>query len=181
MQVTTLALPEITLLRPARHADARGFLSELWNRATLAAHGIVIDFVQDNLVLSAAAGTVRGLHLQRAPHGQTKLVAVLAGAVFDVAVDLRRDSPTFGRHVTQQLSAETGEQLLVPAGFAHGYCTLEPNTLVLYKVDRPYQPGAELALRWSDPALGIAWPVAADAAILNERDRTAPMLAALAV
>jgi dTDP-4-dehydrorhamnose 3,5-epimerase len=179
MQITALDLPEIKLLRPARHVDVRGFLSELWNRSTLATHGIALDFIQDNLVQSTAVGTVRGLHLQRAPHGQAKLVTVLAGAVFDVAVDLRRGSTSFGRHVTQRLSAEIGEQLLVPAGFAHGYCTLEPNTLVLYKIDRPWQTGAEIALRWNDPALGIAWPVTPEAATLNDRDRTAPLLADL--
>jgi dTDP-4-dehydrorhamnose 3,5-epimerase len=181
MQVTALELPEVKLLRPARHVDARGFLSELWNRATLAAHGIALDFVQDNLVLSTAVGTVRGLHMQRAPHGQAKLIVVPVGAVFDVAVDLRRGSASFGRHVARQLSAETGEQLLIPAGFAHGYCTLEPNTVVLYKTDQPWQPGAELALRWNDPALGIAWPVAPEAAILNDRDRASPLLADLAL
>jgi dTDP-4-dehydrorhamnose 3,5-epimerase len=181
MQITETTIPEIKLLTPTRHADERGHFSELYSRRTLAGLGLDFDFVQDNLALSRRPGTVRGLHFQAPPEAQVKLVAVLRGAILDVAVDLRHGSPSFGRHVAVRLEAETGTQLLVPEGFAHGYCTLEPDSLVFYKVTRPYAPQHDHGLSWSDPALGIAWPVSPSAAIVSARDRRLPPLAALPV
>src|SRR5262245_11935532 len=138
--ITPLALPEVLLITPKRHGDARGWFSETWNRAALAAQGVELDFVQDNQAFSAQRGTVRGLHFQAAPFAQAKLVRVLKGAIYDVAVDIRQGSPSYGRSVGATLTATGGEQLLVPRGFAHGYCTLEPDTELLYKVDNAYAP-----------------------------------------
>ncbi|MDP7487945.1 MAG: dTDP-4-dehydrorhamnose 3,5-epimerase, partial [Alphaproteobacteria bacterium] len=137
--------------------------------------GIDTVFVQDNLSLSLRAGTIRGLHLQLPPHAQAKLVSVVSGCVLDVAVDLRMGSPTFAQHVAVELSAASGEQLYVPEGFAHGFCTLEAETRVAYKVSAFYAPDHEAGLRWDDPALGIAWPVAAGEAMLSEKDLTPPL------
>ena len=178
MKVERLAIPDVLLVEPARFGDARGFFSEVWSRRALAQHGITADFVQDNHSLSREAGVVRGLHFQRPPAAQGKLVRVVRGAVLDVAVDLREGSPTYGRHVATRLSAENWRQLWVPRGFAHGFCTLEPDTEVLYKVDAYYDREADAGIRWDDPALGIDWPVAAP--ILSEKDRAAPCLAEVA-
>ncbi|HUN52486.1 MAG TPA: dTDP-4-dehydrorhamnose 3,5-epimerase [Candidatus Sulfotelmatobacter sp.] len=180
MQVEATAVPDVKLVRPVRHRDARGWFLEAWNRRAFAAAGIAADFVQDNRAGSAAVGTVRGLHFQIAPHAQGKLVHVLKGAVFDVAVDIRRYSATFGRHVSVTLTAESGEQLWVPPGFAHGYCTLTPDCEVGYRVSDYYAPQCERGLLWNDPALGIAWPVAPAKAIVNPRDGAWPVLADLA-
>lgn len=174
MQIIELAIPGVKLVEPVVHRDARGFLMEVWRRDAFAT-----EFVQDNHSLSIAAYTVRGLHFQIPPHAQAKLVRVVRGAVLDVAVDLRHGSPTYGQHVALELSAADRRQLLVPAGCAHGYCTLEPDTEVLYKVDAPYARAAERGLHWRDPALAIAWPVAAADATLSERDEGLPTLAAL--
>jgi dTDP-4-dehydrorhamnose 3,5-epimerase len=179
MDISPAAIPDVRLLRPKRHGDARGFFSETWSRARFAAAGIDLDFVQDNHAFSAAAGTLRGLHFQIGPAAQAKLVHCPQGAIYDVAVDLRRGSPSFGRHVAAVLSAAEWNQILVPAGFAHGYCTLEPDTVVVYKVTAPYAPEAERGVRWDDPALGIEWPVDPAAAILSPRDRNWPLLADL--
>ena len=141
--------------------------------------GVDFQFVQDNESLSPLTGTIRGLHFQIPPHAQGKLVRVLRGAAIDVAVDLRSKSPTFGQHVAVELSAQQANQIWVPAGFAHGICTTQPDTLVCYKVTDYWSPEHERFLRWNDPALGIDWPVSEDAAQLNERDRNAPLFSEL--
>ncbi len=179
MQIERLSIPEVMILTPDRYGDARGFLSETYNAQALAEAGIETDFVQDNHSLSAAKGTVRGLHFQIPPFAQAKLVRVIAGAIFDVAVDLRRGSPSYGRHVSREISAAAWNQILVPVGFAHGFCTLAPDTQVLYKVSAYYAPAHDRGLLWNDPALGIDWPVAERAAMLSDRDRRHPGLAAL--
>jgi dTDP-4-dehydrorhamnose 3,5-epimerase len=173
--ITPLALPEILLITPKRHGDARGWFAETWSRRAMADAGIHADFVQDNQAFSARKGTVRGLHFQAAPHPQAKLVRVLKGAIYDVAVDIRPGSPTYGRWAGAELTAEGGEQLFVPRGFAHGYCTLRDDTELFYKVDGLYAPQAEGGLLWNDPDLGIAWPITDDV-VLNDRDRTLPRL-----
>lgn len=175
MEVVSLDIPEVRLLRPVKHGDHRGFFSETYSKQAFAAAGIDVDFVQDNHSLSVEVGTLRGLHFQVPPRAQAKLLRVVSGAVFDVAVDLRRGSPTYGRHVSAVISAEAWNQIFVPEGFAHGFCTLEPDTQVLYKVSDFYAPEAEQGLLWNDPALGIAWPPAAGA-VLSERDRGWPGL-----
>lgn len=174
MQVTQLAIPGTALLEPIRHVDERGSFVELFNAATLAEAGIRAEFIQENLAHSTERGTVRGLHFQVPPEPQAKLVRVARGAILDVAVDLRVGSPTHGDHVAVELDAASGRQLFVPAGCAHGYCTLEPDTEVAYWVAGRWRPELERGLRWDDPALGIPWPVGADAAILSERDRALP-------
>lgn len=181
LSVEKLALPGILLLTPAIHRDARGFFSETFNSRLFADAGITQTFVQDNQSLSADAGVVRGLHFQIPPRAQDKLVRVVRGSILDVAVDIRHGSPTFGRHVAVTLSASNWSQLWVPKGFAHGFCTLEPNTEVIYKVTDYYAPECDLGIRWDDPALGIAWPVAAEHAILSVKDRRHPTLAELPV
>lgn len=177
--VTPLALPEVLLITPRRHGDARGWFSETWSRRTLSALGIDVEFVQDNQAFSARAGTIRGLHFQAAPDAQAKLVRVLAGAILDVAVDIRPESPTRGRWISVRLTAEGGEQLFVPRGFAHGYCTLCEDTMLAYKVDADYAPQSEGGVVWNDPDLAIAWPVDAGDAILSDKDRVLPRLADL--
>jgi len=174
-----LALEGPRLIAPARHGDARGFFSETWSRTAFAAIGIDCDFVQDNHSLSHVKGTVRGLHFQTPPFAQAKLVRVARGAVFDVAVDIRQGSPNFGRHVAVKLSAENWYQLFVPPGFAHGFCTLQPDTEVLYKVSAAYAPAHDKGLLWNDPALAIDWPVKADEAMVSDKDRAQPPLAEL--
>lgn len=164
-------------IRPKRIADARGYFFESYKKSALEAEGIEADFIQDNRSLSRAKGTIRGLHFQTNPFAQAKLVSALRGAILDVAVDIRRDSPTFGRHVAVTLSAELGNQLLIPAGFAHGFCTLEPDVEVFYKVTAPYAPQHDRSVRWDDPALAIAWPVAEGEAQLSDKDAKAPLLA----
>jgi len=175
------AIAPVTLLKPSRYGDARGYFSEIHSRRALAALGYTFDFVQDNISLTVEPGTIRGLHFQTAPSEQTKLVTVLQGAIFDVAVDLRHGSPTYGKHVAAELSAENGFQLLTPRGFAHGFCTLAPDTLVLYKVDGYYDPKRDLGVRWNDPELGIPWPVKPEKAKLSDKDRVQPLLADLPV
>jgi dTDP-4-dehydrorhamnose 3,5-epimerase len=179
MLIGPTAIPEVRLITPKRHGDHRGFLSEVYSRRALAAAGIDIDFVQDNHTMTALAGTVRGLHYQLPPMAQAKLVRVTRGAIYDVAVDLRRQSATFGRHVGAIVSAEAWNQILVPVGFAHGFCTLMPDTEVIYRLSNDYAPTHERGLLWNDEALRIAWPVGSDAAILSDRDRTNPRLADL--
>lgn len=167
------ALPDVLILTPRRHGDARGHFSEVWNRQTLAGLGIDIDFVQDNHSLSRQAGTVRGLHFQAPPHAQAKLVRCGAGAILDVAVDIRRGSPSYGRWVGVELSAENGRQLLIPAGFLHGFVTLRPETEVLYKCSDVYAPGCDGAVRFDDPDLGIDWGIDPAQAVLSDKDRAA--------
>lgn len=172
--VTELALPGLKLVRAPRMIDGRGWFSECWQRDDWLKIGITADFMQDNLVMNDAAGILRGLHWQNAPHSQTKLVRCLSGAVRDVVLDLRRESPTYRRWAALTLTADAGDALLVPQGFAHGYVTLMPKTLVLYKVDHPWVPGSEAACRWNDPYLGIDWGVTDP--ILSEKDAAAPLL-----
>lgn len=160
MNIRSLAIPDVKLITPRRFADARGTFAETWNRKTLQEAGIDCDFCQDNQSLSTATGTLRGLHFQKPPHAQAKLVSVLKGRVFDVAVDLRKSSPTYARHVTAELDAETGTQIFVPKGFAHGFCTLTPDTIVTYKVDAHYAPEADAGIFWADETLAIEWPLA---------------------
>lgn len=174
--IVPLALPEVLLITPKRHGDARGWFSETWSRQTLSAAGIDADFVQDNQAYNSRRGTVRGLHFQASPHPQAKLVRVLRGAVIDVAVDVRPGSPTFGRWASARLTADGGEQLFVPRGFAHGYATLLDDTELLYKVDGAYAPQVEAGVVWNDPDLGIDWGVSEAQAILSDKDRMLPRL-----
>ena len=177
MQVESLKIADIKLLTPRVFADSRGWFSETWNARTLAAAGIEANFVQDNHALSTTRGTVRGLHYQRAPHAQDKLVRVLAGAILDVAVDIRRGSPTFGQHVTAMLSADNRQQLWVPKGFAHGYLTLTDNAEIAYKVTDFYAPECDAGIAWNDPALAIAWGIDEADAVLSDKDVKLPPLA----
>lgn len=172
------AISGVILHRPRQFFDGRGSFHEVWNLEHFAAAGIHAVFMQDNLAVSAKAGTVRGLHFQNAPMAQAKLVWVARGAVLDVALDLRPQSPTYGHHVTARLTAEGGEQLFIPKGFAHAYCTLTDDAVVAYKVDAPWSPQHEGGILWNDPALGIDWPVTPKEAIVAERDMHLPSLAA---
>ncbi len=176
MDVTVLEIPEVRLLVPRRFADPRGFLAETYSRQRLAEAGIDAALVQENQSYSAARGTIRGLHFQAPPAAQAKLVRVVRGAVLDVVVDIRKGSPTYGRHVAAVLSRDNRAQLYVPAGFAHGFCTLEPDTEALYKLDAPYAPETEGGLYWADPDLGINWPVAEADAVVSDKDRLYPRL-----
>jgi dTDP-4-dehydrorhamnose 3,5-epimerase len=177
MQLIESAIPAVKLILAKKHGDHRGFFSEVYNRKSLRdTCGIDLEFVQDNHSLSAEKGVVRGLHYQVAPTAQDKLVRVVRGAILDVAVDIRRGSPTFGKHVAEIVSAEKWNQILVPIGFAHGFVTLEPNTEVLYKVTAPYSPRDERGIRWNDPALGIDWRIDPASAILSKRDTEHPYL-----
>jgi dTDP-4-dehydrorhamnose 3,5-epimerase len=180
LDIEPTAIPEVKILTPKRFDDGRGFFSEVYNRKRYEDAGVKLDFVQDNHSLSEKAGTIRGLHFQTAPFAQDKLVRVLRGRILDVAVDLRKSSPTFGQHVAVELSAKNWRQLLVPIGFAHGFCTLEPDTEVLYKVTNYYSAAHDGGLALDDPTLGIEWPVSLGDAILSEKDRKHPRLANLA-
>jgi dTDP-4-dehydrorhamnose 3,5-epimerase len=175
LQVESLAIPEVKLIRPSKFGDFRGFFSETYNKKQFAEAGIDLDFVQDNHAMSHATGTVRGLHYQSAPFAQDKLVRVTKGRIYDVAVDIRRASPTFGKWVGVELSADAWNQLLIPIGFAHGLCTLEPDTEVLYKVTNFYSVEHDLGIRWNDPELAITWPVAEEDAQLSPKDRGQPL------
>ena len=174
MNIESLELPEVKLIKPRVFRDERGAFLETWRDSAFRAHGIG-PFVQDNMSISRL-GVVRGLHFQLEPYAQDKLVRVVRGAILDVAVDLRRGSPTFGQHVSARLDAETGRQILVPAGFAHGFVTLEPDTEVIYKVTNFYAPSHDRGLLWNDPDLGIEWPVSAEEAILSDKDKVQPRL-----
>jgi dTDP-4-dehydrorhamnose 3,5-epimerase len=180
MRIEALDIPEVKLIVPVKHGDHRGFFSETYRKTALADVGIAIDFVQDNQSLSAEKGTVRGLHFQTPPFAQDKLLRVVRGSVFDVAVDLRLGSPTYGRHVSAILSAAAWNQILVPIGFAHGFMTLESDTEVIYKVSNYYAPANDSGILWNDPDLGIAWPLPEAKAILSDKDRKQPRLSELA-
>lgn len=162
---------------PEKFGDARGFFSETWSRRGFADLGLPADWVQDNQSFSAEKFVLRGLHYQIEPHAQDKLVRVLRGSVFDVAVDIRKGSPGFGRWVSRTLSAGAWNQLLIPKGFAHGFLTLAPDTEVFYKVSAPYAPEHERAIIYDDPALAITWPLEGASPILSAKDRAAPLLA----
>lgn len=177
LETGRLALPEVIEIRPRRHSDERGFFSEVWREDLLAEAGIDADFVQDNHSFSASVGVLRGLHFQLEPAAQDKLVRVSRGSIFDVAVDVRPDSPDFGRWVGITLSEEEWNQLFIPKGFAHGFVTLEENCEVLYKASAPYSPQLERSVRFDDPRIGIEWPANAAALILSDKDRSAPLLA----
>jgi len=176
MKIVETVLPEVKIVVLARHGDARGFFAETYQRERFAAAGIDIAFVQDNHAHNRDAGVVRGLHFQSPPRWQAKLVRVGHGRIFTVAVDLRPSSPRFGRHASATLTATQGEQLFVPLGFAFGYCTLEPDCDVLYKVSDYYAPALDRGLAWDDPDLAIAWPASGDRAILSDKDRRHPRL-----
>ena len=178
MQLIETTIPAIKLLTPKKHGDHRGFFSETFNRNTFRElTGVDADFVQDNQSLSVEKGVVRGLHYQLPPTAQAKLVRVTRGAILDVAVDIRRGSPTFGKHVAAVISAENWRQIFVPVGLAHGFVTLEANTEVLYKVTAYYSPKDERGIRWNDPKLAIDWGISEAAAVLSEKDRKYPTLA----
>lgn len=177
MDVESLAIPEVKILRPRKFGDHRGFFSETWNRRAMAEAGIDLDFVQDNHSMSAEVGTLRGLHFQTPPFAQDKLVRVVRGAILDVAVDLRKNSPTYGRHVSAEISAGAWNQILVPIGFAHGFVTLTPDVEVIYKVTNYYSGPNDKGLLWSDPALGIDWPLPPSGPVLSDKDKVQPLLA----
>ncbi len=172
-----LAIPEVLLLTPPRFADPRGFFSETWSDRRYRDLGISGPFVQDNHSFSAQRGVVRGLHLQIAPNAQGKLVRVVRGSIWDVAVDVRHGSPTFGQHVGAELSARNWQQLWIPAGFLHGFCTLEPDTEVIYKVTADYDKAAERGVIWNDPTLSLPWPIAPHEALLSDKDGVLPKFA----
>ena len=176
MELKETQLSDVKLLKPKRFGDHRGFFAETYSQRDYAALGVDASFVQDNHSLSAAAGTVRGLHFQAPPQAQAKLVRCGRGAIFDVAVDIRRGSPTYGDWVGYELSAENGAQLYIPAGFAHGFATLEPDSEIIYKCSDYYAPETEGALRWDDPDIGITWPLTS-VPVLSEKDAAAPLLA----
>jgi len=176
MQVEQTALPGVVILTPARFGDHRGFFSESWNRRVLDGLGLEYDFVQDSHSLSRETGTVRGLHFQAPPHAQAKLVRCGQGCLYDVAVDIRRGSPTYGQWVGAELSAENGKQLLIPQGFLHGFVTRVPDTEIIYKCTDYYAPDADGSVRFDDPDLAIDWEIDADAAVLSEKDAAAPYL-----
>lgn len=181
MDILPTDIPAVKLMRPKRFGDHRGYFAETYSQAKFADAGIDLVFVQDNESVSAEVGTVRGLHFQKPPHAQDKLVRCVRGKLLDVAVDIRKGSPTFGQHVTAVLSADNGDQLLVPAGFAHGFATLEPDTMISYKVTDVYAPQCDAGILWSDPALGIDWRVSGgeNKAILSDKDVKLPTLAEL--
>lgn len=173
------ALPGVFRVVPARFGDSRGYFSEVFKDGWFRENVADVSFVQDNESLSATVGTVRGLHFQLEPFAQGKLVRCIAGALFDVAVDIRVGSPTYGKWVGVTLSAENGEQLWVPPGFAHGFATLAPNTVISYKVTAPYSAAHDRGLLWNDADVGIDWPLAGDGAILSDKDKVQPKLADL--
>jgi dTDP-4-dehydrorhamnose 3,5-epimerase len=177
VNIRPLALSDVLEITPPRHGDHRGFFSEVWKAASFEQQGINASFVQDNHSFSVDAGVLRGLHYQTPPFAQAKLVRVIRGSIFDVAVDIRHGSPTFGKWVGLTLSAEKWNQIYVPEGFAHGFVTLEPNCEVLYKVTAPYSPQHDRAIRFNDPALGLVWPIGDLEPILSDKDRAAPLLA----
>lgn len=172
MQIETIGIEGLVLIKPARFSDSRGFFSESWNKATLAKAGVVLpEFVQDNHSFSREVGTVRGLHFQAPPHAQGKLVRCGRGAIFDVAVDIRKGSPTFGKWVGKTLSFDNGEQLWIPAGFLHGFMTLEPDSEIIYKCTDHYAPECDGAVKWS--SCGIAWPIDIGAPVISQKDDAA--------
>jgi dTDP-4-dehydrorhamnose 3,5-epimerase len=168
--VIELAIPDVKVLKPKLYHDDRGYVTEIVHEKQMQELGLPIKFMQENQSMSLRRNTVRGLHGQKPPHVQAKLVRVLAGRIWDVAVDARPRSPTYGKHVGVELSADDVAQLYVPAGFLHGFCTLENNTVVLYKMSSLYAPGSEIGVVWNDPDLGIAWPVQRDQVILSGKD-----------
>ncbi len=176
MEIVPLAISDVKLITPKRFGDQRGFFEETYNLDSFSAQGIETVFVQDNHSLSDAVGTVRGLHFQSPPRAQAKLVRCGRGRFFDVAVDIRKGSPTFGHWVGEELSFENGKMLLVPAGFAHGFMTMEVDTEIIYKCSDTYAPENEGAVRWDDPDVGISWPLEIAQPLLSDKDKDAPLL-----
>lgn len=179
MQITNTEIPAVKIVTPRRHEDLRGFFSEVYKQSDWQKEGLNYTFVQDNHSLSGPVGTLRGLHFQTSPFAQDKLVRVVSGRILDVAVDIRRCSPTFGKFVAVELSAVNWRQLLVPIGFAHGFVTLEPDTEVLYKVTAPYSAVHDCGIAFDDPQLGIVWPLPSTGPILSEKDKSWPRLCEL--
>ena len=176
MLITNADIDGIKIIDPGRHFDERGWSGELWNSRILGTDGFGVSFVQDYLASNSLSGTVRGMHFQSPPHDQGKLVICLSGAIFDVALDIRVGSPSFGLHVPLTLSGDDSRQCWIPSGFAHGYCTLEPDTKVLYKLTAPYQPLGVGGILWKDVSLKINWPIDVSEAVVNERDGNWPCL-----
>ena len=176
MKVEETAIPAVKIITPQKHGDQRGFFSEVYSRTAFEKAGLKLAFVQDNHSYSAAKGVLRGLHFQLPPFAQDKLVRCARGAILDVAVDIRRSSPTFGRHVAVELSAGNWRQLLVPIGFAHAFITLAPDVEVLYKTTAPYSAAHDRGVAWDDPAIGIAWPAPPGGPVLSDKDRKWPRL-----
>jgi dTDP-4-dehydrorhamnose 3,5-epimerase len=179
MQIETLAIEDVLLIKPIKRYDQRGFFSETSRSDILAAAGVTEAFIQDNHVYSAQRGVLRGLHFQTPPHAQGKLVRCTRGAILDVAVDIRKGSPTYGQHVAAELSAENWQQLWIPVGFAHGYVTLEPHCEVIYKVTEYWDPACERGIAWNDPDLAISWGISPADVIVAEKDRTNPSFSEL--
>ena len=175
MDVKALEIPDIKMIRTRKFEDERGFFSETYNKRAFADAGIAFDFVQDNQSRSAAVGTIRGLHYQGVPFAQDKLVRVVKGRILDVAVDIRRTSPTFGKWVAAEISSAMWNQILIPIGFAHAICTLEPDTELIYKVTNYYSAKHDFGIRWDDPDLNIRWPIPHDHVVLSEKDRQQPL------
>jgi dTDP-4-dehydrorhamnose 3,5-epimerase len=176
MQVIPTDIPDVKVIVPKRFGDNRGFFAETYHRGKFAEQGIDVEFIQDNHSLSAQVGVVRGLHYQLAPNAQAKLVRVIRGAVLDVAVDIRRSSPTFGKVATAELSAENGRLIFIPVGFAHGFVTRAPNTEVVYKVSAYYSPADERGIAWNDPDVAVPWELGDVLPVLSEKDRINPRL-----
>lgn len=174
MRIIPTKLKEVILLEPKVFGDHRGFFMETYSKRVYEGLGLHYEFVQDNHSLSCEVGVLRGLHYQMTPKAQTKVVRVLRGEILDVVVDIRKNSPTYGQHVTAHLTAENKLQIIAPKGFAHGFITLVPDTEVVYKVDEYYAPEADRGIRWNDPALAIKWPFAEP--VLSDKDRNAPLL-----
>jgi dTDP-4-dehydrorhamnose 3,5-epimerase len=172
-------IPDLRLIIPKRFSDARGHFQETWSDRLFREKIGNVTFVQDNQSVSIKKGTVRGLHFQKPPYAQGKLVRVLRGSILDVSVDIRKGSPTYGRHIAVKLDTVEGAQMWVPPGFLHGFCTLEDQTEVFYKVTSYYSPSHDVGVLWSDPDLGIKWPVDARSAVLSEKDRQHPRLSDL--
>ena len=176
MEIRKFKIPDLALIVPMRFDDLRGYFSEIWSDRLFREKVANVTFVQDNLSKSAKKGTVRGLHFQKAPFAQGKLVHVVTGAIFDVAVDIRKGSPTYRRHVAITLDSKEAAQLWVPPGFLHGFCTLEDDTVVLYKATSYYSASHDAGVLWNDPDLDIGWPVEAGSAVLSDKDRCHPCL-----
>lgn len=179
LTVTSTEIRDVKVVATKLIADSRGSFCETYNQPRFVEHGITPAFVQDNHSVSAAVGTVRGLHFQSPPAAQAKLIRVLKGRIFDVAVDLRRSSPSYGKWVAEEISADDRKQVFIPVGFAHGFCTLEADTHVFYKVSDVYSPPHDLGIAWDDPDLAIDWPVAPDEATLSDKDRRMPAFSSL--